>query len=193
MNKRELKESLNSDLFRYAGKTGTKTFLYYFFLYPGFRYSYFYRICHYSRSQNPNFLRKIQFYLLWYLLHHYQIKYGYQIPCQTKIGNGLIIYHYGSIVVNSDVIIGKNCCLSTGVTIGMHHRGGKKGNPIIGDNVYIAPGAKIIGNIKIGNNVIIGTNSVVVDDVPNNAVVGGIPAKVLSYAGAEGYIKNPVD
>jgi serine O-acetyltransferase len=150
------------------------------------------RKCQYEGSKKGNFFNKLHFYFLWFILHHYQIKYGIQIPYKTKIGAGLVIYHYGCVVINSNVIIGKNCCLSNSVTIGVHHRGEKKGNPVIGDNVYISPGAKIIGNIKIGNNTLIGANSVVVDDIPDNAVVIGIPGRVISYAGSEGYVMNPI-
>ena len=66
----------------------------------------------------------------------------------------------------------------------------KKGSPIIGDNVYIATGAKIIGAIKIGNNVAIGANCVVTKDIPDNAVVVGVPGKVISYEGSKGYVNN---
>jgi serine O-acetyltransferase len=65
-----------------------------------------------------------------------------------------------------------------------------KGTPTIGDNVYIAPGAKIIGNIKIGNNCAVGANAVVVKDVLEGTTVGGIPAKVISDTGSRGYINN---
>lgn len=96
----------------------------------------------------------------------------------------------GGIVVNPLVKIGKNCNLSQGVTIGQLNRGIKKGVPVIGNNVYIGPGAKVIGNIKIGDNVAIGANSVVVDDVPNNSVVIGVPAKIVSQKGSTGYINK---
>ncbi|AXY02862.1 hypothetical protein D1115_17910 [Vibrio alfacsensis] len=77
-------------------------------------------------------------------------------------------------------MIGKNCNISQGVTIGKINQGNKIGAPIIGNNVYIAPGAKIIGGIHIGDNVAIGANAVVVTDVPDNVTVGGIPAKIIS-------------
>ncbi|WP_283640772.1 serine O-acetyltransferase [Mesonia mobilis] len=73
--------------------------------------------------------------------------------------------------------MGKNCMIGTQVTVG-----GKSGHfevPVIGDNVYLATGAKILGPIKIGNNVIVGANAVVIKDVPDNCVVAGIPAKII--------------
>ncbi len=60
--------------------------------------------------------------------------------------------------------------------------------PVIGDNVYIGSGAKIIGSVNVGNNVAIGANAVLTKDVPDNAVVVGVPAKVISYKGSMGYI-----
>ncbi len=118
------------------------------------------------------------------------IKFGIEIYPETEIGEGLYIGHWGGIVVNPLVKIGKNCNLSQGVTIGQLNRGIKKGVPVIGNNVYIGPGAKVIGNIKIGDNVAIGANSVVVDDVPNNSVVIGVPAKIVSQKGSTGYINK---
>jgi serine O-acetyltransferase len=117
-------------------------------------------------------------------------KYGINIPPYTKIGSGLYIGHFGCITVSPNVIIGKNCNVSPGIAIGQVNRGIRKGWPVIGDNVYIGPGAKIIGNVTIGNNVAIGANCVVTRDIPDNAVVVGIPGKVISYKGSEGYINN---
>ena len=80
--------------------------------------------------------------------------------------------------------------ISQGVTLGQANRGKNKGYPQIGDNVYIGPGAKIVGKIKIGNDVAIGANCVVTKDVPNNSVIVGIPGKVISQAGSIEYINN---
>ena len=74
--------------------------------------------------------------------------------------------------------------------LGQQNRGPTMGSPIVGDRVFIAAGAKIIGRIKLGNDLVIGANAVVTKDVPDNAVVGGIPAKVLSLKGSEGYINR---
>jgi len=72
------------------------------------------------------------------------------------------------------------------------NRGSKKGTPIIGDNVYIGPGAKIIGNVNIGNDVAIGANAVVTKDLPPFAVAVGVPARVISLKGSEGYVNNRI-
>lgn len=92
-----------------------------------------------------------------------------------KISGGMIFQHGFSTIVSAEKI-GKNCKIYQQVTIGYNH---KLQAPIIGDNVEICCGAKVIGGIRIGNNVLIGANAVVVKDVPDNAIVAGIPAKVI--------------
>ena len=74
------------------------------------------------------------------------------------------------------------------MVIGHAGRGGKQFVPIIGDRVYIGPGAKLFGKIRIGNDVAIGANAVVTKDVPDNAVVVGVPAKIISYKGSSDFI-----
>ncbi|HHT7796125.1 TPA: serine O-acetyltransferase [Streptococcus suis] len=103
------------------------------------------------------------------------IKYGVEIAKNARIGNDLIIEHFNGLTIGEGVIIGNNCRLYHQVTIGQ--KNGKY--PTIGNNVIIYPGAKIFGDIKVGNNVIIGANSVINFDVPDNTVVAGNPAKIL--------------
>lgn len=175
-----LKSLITHDLYRYSGKISFKVFLKYYFLYPGFNYSFWMRCA----NNYPN--NKV----LKYYLRRKSIKYGIEIPPGATIGKGFYIGHWGSVVVNTNVIIGENCNISHGVTIGVAPRGKKKGVPTIGNNVYIGPGAKIIGKINIGNNVAIGANAVVTDNVPNNSVVVGVPAKVISNHGSFEYISH---
>lgn len=110
---------------------------------------------------------------------HYKHKTGIEIHFNTEVGKGLRFAHSGTIIVAGGVVIGDNCTIHQCVTIGRTFAGIKLGCPIIGDNVVIFPGATLIGNIHIGNNAIIGANSLVIDDVPSNSIVGGNPAKVL--------------
>lgn len=110
----------------------------------------------------------------------------------TQIGKGFHIAHISGVVVHNEAVIGKNVSISHCVTIGQTKRNGEVLTPVIGDNVYIAPGAKVIGGISIGNNSVIGANAVVTKDVPENAVVAGVPAKVLSYKGSADYLINPL-
>lgn len=102
---------------------------------------------------------------------------GIQIPPHT-VGFGLKIYHWGNIVINSKAKIGQNLTIYPGVIIGRTSDGGV---PTIGDNVFIGGSAKIFGGIKIGDNVTIAANAVVVKDVPENAIVGGVPAKIIKF------------
>lgn len=117
-----------------------------------------------------------------------QITTGISIPCGARIGKGLYIAHFGGIFVNDDVVMGENCNLSQGVTVGVGGRGERKGCPTIGDRVFIGPGAKLFGAIEIGDDVAIGANAVVTKSLPDNAVAVGIPAKVTSYQGSKDYV-----
>lgn len=105
------------------------------------------------------------------------ISYGIQIPRKTKIGYGFYIGHGVGIIINGGTIIGNNCNISQFLTIGTN----KRTPAVIGDNVYIGPSVCIVENVNIGNNSSIGAGSVVVKDVPENATVAGVPAKVLNY------------
>ena len=97
----------------------------------------------------------------------------------TEIGPGLYIVHTGVIRIHPEVKIGKNLVIGNSVTIGV--RGdGYSGAPVIGDNVFIYTGAKVLGEIKIGNNVKIGANAVVLTDIPDNTTAVGVPAKIVN-------------
>lgn len=126
------------------------------------------------------------------MLYRLKIRLGIDIPYNTSIQPGFYIGHSGGIVVHPDSVIGWNCNISNRVTIGMTCRGARMGVPTIGNNVYIGPGAVIIGNITIGNNVAIGANTVVTKSIPDKAVVAGSPGTIISYNGVDGYICNTV-
>lgn len=100
-----------------------------------------------------------------------KIAWGIAIPRSARIGRGLYIGHFGGIHISSAAQIGNNCNLSQEVTIGVAGSGEHRGVPVIGDNVYLAPGARVFGPIRIGSNVKIGANAVVHKDIPDNAVV----------------------
>ena len=115
------------------------------------------------------------------------------LPWRASIGPGLYIPHTGYIVVNSQAVIGSNCTLAQGVTIG-HRAGGRKrggGNPVIGDRVYIGPGSAIIGPITVGDDALIGVGAVVTRSVPPRGVVAGNPARLLSRRGSFNLIDYP--
>ena len=107
-----------------------------------------------------------------------RIIFSADVPPQMQIGKGTVFPHDAlGCVFHPDVKIGKNCKILHGVTMG--GRAGHKGLPIIGDNVVIGTHAQLIGNVKIGNNSIVGAGAIVTLDVPDNVVVVGNPARIL--------------
>lgn len=116
-----------------------------------------------------------------------------RIPSSTKIGEGFYISHTGRIIINAEAVLGKNINIATGVTIGQENRGKRKGCPTIGDNVWIGTNSVIVGNIKIGNDVLIAPLTFVNFDVPDHSIVIGNPAKIVFRENAtEGYINRTI-
>jgi len=138
-----------------------------------FRFAY---ACHEWRKRN---------FLIWIFLVPYLVFYrvfvewilGIEIPHKTRIGGGLRIEHGFGIVINDHAVIGRNLLIRNGVTIGTKIDYGP--SPVIGDNVWIGSNSLILGGIHIGNNVIIGAGSVVIDDVPDNVIIVGNPARIV--------------
>ncbi|HMP77518.1 MAG TPA: serine acetyltransferase [Kiritimatiellia bacterium] len=182
----ELRETLHADRLRYSRTaSGWRVFR----TAPGFRYTVIWRWNQYLRGRG--LLRLLLGAPSAWAYGHYTYKFGISIPLETGIGPGLYIGHFGCIHLNEHVVMGANCNLNQGVTIGKHNRGERKGCPVIGDGVYFGPGAKVFGGIRIGNDVAIGANAVVTRDLPDHAVAVGAPARVISHQGATGYIRDP--
>lgn len=115
-------------------------------------------------------------------------KYQWTIPINV-FDEGLSIVHVGTIVVSGDAKVGKNCRIHVCTNIGRAPSKEGAGAPVIGDNVYIGPGAKLFGKIYIGDNTAIGANAVVNSSfAEGNCSIGGIPAKVISQKGSYDYI-----
>ena len=108
---------------------------------------------------------------------------GVEIPCEAVVGQRLVIEHVGGIVISGDAVLGDDCVIRNGVTIGLRHRG-TRGSPRIGDRVDIGAGAKLLGPIRVGNDAAIGANAVVLTDVPAGAVAVGVPARIILKPGA---------
>jgi serine O-acetyltransferase len=106
------------------------------------------------------------------------VLYNSDVSASVKIGKGTVFGHGGiGVVVHEKAVIGENCVVGQGITIGGKSRAVEV--PVIGDYVYMAAGCRIIGPITIGNNVVIGANAVVTKSIPDNSLVAGIPAKII--------------
>ncbi|HAI83445.1 MAG TPA: serine acetyltransferase [Chitinophagaceae bacterium] len=163
---------IKADLFRYFGKSDYYSFKKALSI-PGFHYTLYYRLCKIKSKYSLLGLYSR------FMYKRLMFKYGFQIPAKTLIGRGFRISHYGATVINYDTIIGENFYLSHNVTIGKIHTGSKAGAPVIGNRVWVGPGAVIVGRIKIGDNVLISGNAFVNIDVPSNSIVIGNPAKII--------------
>lgn len=145
-------------------------------LYPGIKAICFHRIAHFLyRLKIPFFPRAVSEFCRFFT--------GIDIHPGARIGKGLIIDHGMGTVVGETSIIGNNCILYQGVTLGGTHLNPIKRHPTLEDNVVIGAGAKILGNITIGKGSRVGANSVVIEEVPPNSTVVGIPARLVLKQG----------
>ena len=141
-----------------------------------------YRFGRWRYGVRPAIVRKF-FSLLYKIAFKWiQIVTGVELPCEVQIGRNFVIEHFGGIVISGYAKFGDNCRIRNGVVVGLR-RVDEPSAPVIGDNVDIGAGAKILGPISIGNNVAIGANAVVLDDVPDNCVAAGVPAVIRARAG----------
>jgi serine O-acetyltransferase len=143
------------------------TGLHFLYLYPGLRATAFYRIAHglYCRRVKvlPNIVTQLNL-----MLH------GFDVPSKVSIGARLYVPHPVGTVITA-VSMGSDITLVSGVTIGMRN---ERSFPTIGDRVYIGAGARILGPIRVGNDVSVGANAVVLEDVPDRSVAVGVPARI---------------
>jgi len=177
-----------ADLRRYGGGVSIKSFVRQYLLTPGFKYSFWMRLANHLRG--ISLIWRPAYYLSRVILHRCSVRYGISIPYNTRIGSGLYIGHHGGIVINNGVVIGHDCNINHGVTIGVKYGGRSPGVPVIGDRVYLGPGCKVIGGISLGNDVAVGANAVVVESIPASAIAAGVPAKVISFKGSSEYVVN---
>lgn len=178
------------DFERINGKITFRKFTASLLFEPGFKYIFWMRITRYFWLKHG--LARVPFVLCRFTLKHFAYKYTFDISYRAKIGPGLSIAHHGYIVVRAAAVIGKNCSLRPGVVIGKRLTDYQNA-AVLEDNVDIGVGAKILGDIHIGSNVIIGANAVVTKSIPDNAIVAGIPARILRYQDeVNAYEENPI-
>jgi serine O-acetyltransferase len=144
-----------------------------FLCYPGYLVQYNHAIAH--------FLYKIHLKLLARIVSNIgRFFYGIEIHPGAKIGKGLIIDHGMGVVIGETAIIGNDCKLYHQVTLGGTGKEHGKRHPTLGNNVIVGAGAKLLGNITIGDNCKIGANAVVLTDAPSNSTLVGIPARIVN-------------
>lgn len=166
-----MKNIFQKDLYRYYGEEGEP------FLKKVFRPLELKYIKVFRKANACKFLPMKLFYML--KLMRISHKTQIQIPARTEIGAGLYIGHLGRVIIHPDAKLGKNINLGTGVTIGMENRGKRKGTPVIGDNCWFGTNAVVVGNVKIGNDVLIAPLSYVNFDVPDHSIVLGNPGRII--------------
>jgi serine O-acetyltransferase len=141
----------------------------------GFWVMIIYRFGRWRYRVRPAALRKF-FSLIYHVLFKIvQILTGIELPCEVGLGRNFVIDHFGGIVISGYAKFGDNCRIRNGVVVGLRHVE-EKCAPMVGNNVDIGSGAKLLGPIRIGNNVLIGANAVVMCDVPDNCIAVGVPA-----------------
>lgn len=127
------------------------------------------------REDGP--LKELMTKFYWLLFRFVETLTGISLPKSASIGPGLRVWHFGNIFIHPDAVIGANCTLRHGVTVGNRREDGPV--PIIGDNVEFGAYAQVIGGVRIGNHCKLGAMSVVLTDVPDETTVAGIPARVV--------------
>jgi len=163
---------IRADLYRHKGRKGTAALLKTLRKSRSFKITFWFRMAGWARKEAPPIIKQL-------IIRQYRKvcrRYCVDLPEQTQIGPGLIIYHCFGLVVNAKSQIGANCMLAHQVTLA-----DEKGQaPIIGERVRLAPGVKVVGGVQIGSGVVVGANAVVVNDVPENSISVGIPNRIIN-------------
>ncbi len=187
-----LPELIAADLFRYTGQLGRRAFWRAYLHDPGFQFTYHLRqVAHYApRRRSAGLLP-----YLWHRarLHRCRFRFGFDLSPTTAIGPGLYIGHFGGVVVSPAAVLGANCNLAQGVTIGATSRGSKIGAPVLGDRVWVGANAVLVGRIRVGSDALIAPGAYVNFDVPEHVVVLGNPGKIVAETGSAGYVNRVLE
>jgi|ERR1022692_513690 serine O-acetyltransferase len=147
---------------------------------PGFQALGVYRFGVWRMQIKPRFLRA-PFSIVYRALYRgMRNVYGIELPYTATIGRRLRIEHQGVIVVHGQAVIGDDCTIHQGVTLGSRGADGTLGVPTLGDGVYVGANATVLGDVVVGSGAKVGAGAVVVCNVPAGATVGGVPARVLA-------------
>ena len=165
----QLKSDINTILER---DPAARSFWEVFFLYPGFKAIMRHRIAHKLHQKGHYFLADR-------ISKTTRQKYGIEIHPAAKIGSGVFIDHGMGVVIGETAVVGDNCTIYQGVTLGGTGKHKGKRHPTIGNNVLIGCGAKVLGPFTVGDNSKIAANAVVLQEVPPNCTCVGIPARIV--------------
>jgi len=154
------------------------------FCYPGFHAVLIYRFAHWLWNHNLRFLARFSSHVGRFLT-------GIEIHPGAKIGNGFFIDHGMGVVIGETAEIGDNCTIYHQVTLGGTSWAKEKRHPTLGNNVVIGSGAKVLGPFRVGDDARIGSNSVVVKEVPDHSTVVGIPGRVVIQDGTKVETERP--
>ncbi len=153
------------------------------FCYPGLQALLFHRLAYWLYCLGLPFIPRLISHLARFLT-------GIEIHPGATIGTRVFIDHGMGVVIGETAIVGNDCLIYQGVTLGGTGKESGKRHPTLGENVVVGAGAKVLGNIQIGNNVRIGAGSVVLREVPSNCTVVGVPGRVVYRSGAR---VNPLE
>ncbi|MBP0904538.1 serine O-acetyltransferase [Mariniflexile gromovii] len=178
-----------SDIKKYKKYSNNKPTVLLVLLHQGLWALWVYRISNaIYNSKMPKLLKQILLSFAVLCQKMIEILTGISISYAAQIGAGFYIGHFGGIIINASSVIGDNCNISQGVTIGVSGRGEKRGVPVIGNNVYMGANAVVVGKIVIGDNCVIAANSLVAKSVESNSTVMGVPAIVINNNTSKDYI-----
>jgi len=149
---------------------------------PGFRVMFVYRFGNWRMKIRPKVLRAPFSFLYRFMERRVRFKYGIELPYTVQLGERIVFEHQHGIVIHGNSVIGDDCVIRQGVTLGNRYLDKPLEAPVIGSKVNIGAGAKILGAVKIGDNVMIGANAVVLRDVLAGKTIVGNPAKVIGIS-----------
>jgi serine O-acetyltransferase len=146
---------------------------------PGFRAVAVCRFGQWRMQIRPKVARAPLSVCYRWLFRYCRNHYGIELPYSIKLGRRVVIEHQGAIVIHGNSVIGDDCRIRQGVTLGNRYLDRPAEAPVLGNRVNVGAGAKILGNVHVGDDAVIGANAVVVHDIPAGATAAGVPARVV--------------
>lgn len=185
-----LQDLLAADLFRIDGQRGPLALVKQWWSNPGFTYIFWFRLAQAARQRVPT--RLLVYPIAVWRLRRCHFRYGIRIPLSVQAGPGLYIGHWGGIWVSPRCTLGANCSLGNDINLGSAGDGSGAAVPVIGDDVYLAPGCRVAGRVRVGQQAAVLANTVVTADVPAGTVVMGVPHRPVSRQARNRFVAHPV-